>query len=103
MRTNVITAAEMRAIDKNAVALGMNPLQLMENAGSAVADSILKNMPQADENGKTVWFFAVSGITAATPLLRHAVWLIKRFHRLCFCSARKIKSKQPNQKQIILF
>ena len=61
MRTNVITAAEMRAIDKNAVALGMNPLQLMENAGSAVADSILKNMPQADENGKTVWFFAGLG------------------------------------------
>ena len=61
MRTNVITVAEMRAIDKNAVALGMNPLQLMENAGSAVADVILKNMPQADENNKTVWFFAGLG------------------------------------------
>ncbi|MDR2943613.1 MAG: NAD(P)H-hydrate dehydratase [Methanosarcinales archaeon] len=43
MKQETITAEEMKAIDKNAVGLGMHPLQLMENAGAAVADVVLKH------------------------------------------------------------
>lgn len=40
MKKETITAAEMKAIDINAAGLGMSPLQLMENAGHAVAETI---------------------------------------------------------------
>lgn len=40
MKKEMITAAEMKAIDINAAELGMSPLQLMENAGHAVAETV---------------------------------------------------------------
>lgn len=40
MIKETITAAEMKVIDANSVWLGLSPLQLMENAGHAVADII---------------------------------------------------------------
>ena len=40
MRQTILTANEMRAVDKNAAWIGMSPLQLMENAGHAVAEVI---------------------------------------------------------------
>ena len=40
MRQTILTANEMRAIDKNTAWLGMSPLQLMENAGHAVSEVV---------------------------------------------------------------
>ena len=40
MRQTMLTANEMKAVDKNAAWLGMSPLQLMENAGHAVAEIV---------------------------------------------------------------
>lgn len=58
MRQEIITADEMKAIDKNAVGLGMHPLQLMENAGAAVADVISNHKRYSDSS---VLFFAGLG------------------------------------------
>ncbi|MCL2142234.1 MAG: NAD(P)H-hydrate dehydratase [Methanimicrococcus sp.] len=40
MRQTILTANEMKAVDKNAAWLGMSPLQLMENAGHAVSEVV---------------------------------------------------------------
>lgn len=58
MRQETITAVEMKAIDQNAAGLGMHPLQLMENAGAAVADVISNHKRCSDSS---VLFFAGLG------------------------------------------
>lgn len=78
MRQNTITADEMKAVDRNAVALGMHPLQLMENAGAAVADTVLKYC----NSSSCVWFFAGLGnnggdaLTAARHLANHNIFSV---------------------------
>ena len=42
MSSGEITAAEMAALDENCKAFGLSTLQLMENAGSAVAKEIAR-------------------------------------------------------------
>lgn len=44
----IVTAAEMRAIDTATAASGVPFLQLMENAGKAVADQVLAEYPSAE-------------------------------------------------------
>ena len=39
LETGIISPARMRAVDINAMALGVTDLQLMESAGRALADS----------------------------------------------------------------
>jgi hydroxyethylthiazole kinase-like uncharacterized protein yjeF len=41
----IISPARMRAVDKNAIALGVTELQLMESAGRALADMVRANSP----------------------------------------------------------
>jgi len=43
--TGIITPARMRAVEKNAIALGVTELQLMESAGRALADTVLAAKP----------------------------------------------------------
>ncbi len=38
----MVSAAEMRVLDRNAEAMGVRILDLMENAGKAVADAVLR-------------------------------------------------------------
>jgi hydroxyethylthiazole kinase-like uncharacterized protein yjeF len=45
LETGIITPARMRAVDKNAIALGVSELQLMESAGRALADAALLQKP----------------------------------------------------------
>jgi NAD(P)H-hydrate epimerase len=45
LETGLVTPARMRVIDANAVALGVTELQLMESAGSALADQVLTFYP----------------------------------------------------------
>jgi ADP-dependent NAD(P)H-hydrate dehydratase / NAD(P)H-hydrate epimerase len=45
VETGLITPARMRAVDANAMALGVTELQLMESAGRALADQILTFNP----------------------------------------------------------
>jgi len=45
LETGLITPARMRAVDKNAMALGVTELQLMESAGRALADQVLLQKP----------------------------------------------------------
>src|SRR3974390_367920 len=48
----IVTAAEMREIDRvTSERFGVPSLTLMENAGSAVADCVLANYPQAKRVG----------------------------------------------------
>ncbi|WNY28112.1 Bifunctional NAD(P)H-hydrate repair enzyme Nnr [Methanimicrococcus stummii] len=62
MRQNIITADEMKAIDKNAAGLGMNPLQLMENAGAAAAEIIFKFYTEKPDSVRApILFFAGHG------------------------------------------
>jgi NAD(P)H-hydrate epimerase len=46
LETGLITAARMRAVDKNAIALGVTELQMMESAGRALADMALARYPE---------------------------------------------------------
>ncbi len=41
---NAITSAQMNAIDANCEYLGLNPLQLMENAGAAIAQAVINKI-----------------------------------------------------------
>ncbi|OPY39280.1 MAG: putative carbohydrate kinase [Methanoregula sp. PtaU1.Bin051] len=41
----IITPARMRAVDRNAIALGVSELQMMESAGKALAECALKKNP----------------------------------------------------------
>jgi len=43
--TGMITPERMRAIDQNAIALGVSSLQMMESAGKALADAALSLSP----------------------------------------------------------
>ncbi|MDL2261096.1 NAD(P)H-hydrate dehydratase [Methanimicrococcus sp. OttesenSCG-928-J09] len=67
MRQKTITANEMKAIDMNAVGLGMSPLQLMENAGAAVAEiaaeriNEITSKPTTSEDSPVVLFIAGLG------------------------------------------
>ncbi|WNY26745.1 NAD(P)H-hydrate dehydratase [Methanolapillus ohkumae] len=70
MKTEAISASEMKAIDKNAVYFGMSPLQLMENAGACVSDVIFNYLnpggrsqilKTADSANDWVIFFAGLG------------------------------------------
>ena len=45
LEKGIITPARMRAVDKNAVALGVTGLQLMESAGRALAECALQQHP----------------------------------------------------------
>lgn len=45
VETGLITPARMRAVDANAIALGVTELQLMESAGRALADQVLAFKP----------------------------------------------------------
>ena len=45
LETGIISPARMRAVDKNAIALGVTELQLMESAGRALADMALATNP----------------------------------------------------------
>jgi ADP-dependent NAD(P)H-hydrate dehydratase / NAD(P)H-hydrate epimerase len=45
LETGLISPARMRAVDKNAMALGVTELQLMESAGRALADHVLTFNP----------------------------------------------------------
>lgn len=45
LETGLITPARMRAVDANAMALGVTGLQLMESAGSALAGQVLTTNP----------------------------------------------------------
>ena len=40
LESGIISPARMRAVDINAMALGVTDLQLMESAGRALADSV---------------------------------------------------------------
>jgi len=46
VETGLITPARMRAVDANAIALGVTGLQLMESAGRALADHVLTFNPE---------------------------------------------------------
>lgn len=46
LETGIITPARMRAVDANAIALGVTELQLMESAGKALADMALAAGPK---------------------------------------------------------
>ena len=46
LETGVITPARMRAVDANAIALGVISLQMMESAGRALAESVLAYGPE---------------------------------------------------------
>lgn len=46
LETGIITPARMRAVDRNAIALGVTGLQLMESAGRALADMARAANPQ---------------------------------------------------------
>lgn len=67
MRQKTITANEMKAIDMNAAGLGMSPLQLMENAGAAVAEIAAERMTEmslkmaASDDSPIVLFIAGLG------------------------------------------
>lgn len=56
MNMKAITTSEMRAIDINSTCLGMDPLQLMENAGAGIAREIISN-----RNKATILFVAGRG------------------------------------------
>ena len=45
IETGIISPARMRAVDANAMALGVTELQLMESAGRALADQALSFAP----------------------------------------------------------
>ena len=45
LETGIISPARMRAVDVNAIALGVTDLQLMESAGRALADMALAIEP----------------------------------------------------------
>jgi NAD(P)H-hydrate repair Nnr-like enzyme with NAD(P)H-hydrate epimerase domain len=44
MTQNSVTSREMHAIEMNAEYLGISPLQLMENAGGAVASDVARRL-----------------------------------------------------------
>lgn len=44
--TGLITPARMRAVDRNAAALGVRPIQLMESAGRSLAEAVLEFQPE---------------------------------------------------------
>ena len=47
LEAGVISPARMRAVDRNAIALGVGALQLMEGAGEALAVRYGKRTPAA--------------------------------------------------------
>jgi NAD(P)H-hydrate epimerase len=59
MTQNSVTSREMHAIEMNAEYLGISPLQLMENAGGAVASDVARRF-KADE-GKVVALVGTGG------------------------------------------
>jgi NAD(P)H-hydrate epimerase len=46
LERGLITPSRMRVVDKNAIALGVSELQLMESAGKSLADSALREQPE---------------------------------------------------------
>jgi len=46
LERGLISPARMRVVDKNAIALGVNELQLMESAGKALAECALREHPE---------------------------------------------------------
>ncbi|MGP8321456.1 MAG: NAD(P)H-hydrate dehydratase [Methanosarcinaceae archaeon] len=56
---NAITSIQMKTIDANCEYLGLSPLQLMENAGAAIAQSISEKV--ADQHNSEVVFIAGRG------------------------------------------
>ena len=46
----LMSSSRMKAIDRNCESFGLMPIQLMENAGSAVAESIREKL----EGGKVI-------------------------------------------------
>ncbi|WNY25236.1 NAD(P)H-hydrate dehydratase [Methanolapillus millepedarum] len=63
MLREAITASEMKAIDQNAAFWGMNPSQLMENAGAGVSEVIFAGLAQKSKlNSKK------SKLSNATPV-----------------------------------
>ncbi len=51
---NAITSAQMNAIDANCEYLGLNPLQLMENAGAAIAQAVIDKIGGGQKNKVTL-------------------------------------------------
>ena len=45
LNTGIITPERMRAVDKNAVSLGVTALQLMASAGKSLSDCVKKDDP----------------------------------------------------------
>ena len=95
MRTKILTAAEMKAVDQNAVSLGMSPLQLMENAGSAVADAVLSGFKSSGDF-ETVWFFAGLGNNGGDTFVAARRLADKNISSVVFLlgSADKIKTAE---------
>ncbi|MEM2897160.1 MAG: NAD(P)H-hydrate dehydratase [Candidatus Bathyarchaeia archaeon] len=56
MQKDAVTCEEMRALELNSEYLGITPLQLMENAGKAVADEIVKRF---EKTSKVIVFAGV--------------------------------------------
>ena len=98
MNTKILTAAEMKAVDQNAVGLGMSPLQLMENAGSAVADAVCDAVPihSLSTDSETVWFFAGLGNNGGDTFVAARRLADKNIRSIIFLlgTADKIKTEE---------
>jgi NAD(P)H-hydrate repair Nnr-like enzyme with NAD(P)H-hydrate epimerase domain len=63
----ILTAAEMRALEQEAIASGeVTGLELMERAGRGVVEAILAEWPDIEQGSRAPWSSAAPATTAAT-------------------------------------
>jgi len=87
----VITAEEVKLIDKNAEELGVPVLQLMENAGSAAAQTILERFPKAEKIA--LWCGTGNNGGDGFVVARHLAAAKKSVTVLLFGSEQRIRSE----------
>lgn len=96
----VITSDQVRIIDQNCEEMGISTLQLMENAGSAVADVVLENYP--DMRNITICCGVGNNGGDGFVAARHLAAKGKKLTVLLIGQESKIKSQIANHNYQIL-
>ena len=85
LETGIITPSRMRAVDKNAIALGVTELQMMESAGKSLAEFARATKPARvlvicgrGNNGGTGWLLPV--ISSRVYRLKSAILIPENEH-----------------------